>query len=107
MSIFISPRVSAKLEEKHGVTEEEIRQCFLNIPEGYTYIRDVREQHETDPPTVFFIAETNRRRKLKVCFIARPIKTPNGDKVRIDIKTAYPPDESEIENYETFGKENG
>jgi hypothetical protein len=104
LAIYISPKIRAKLESKHGVTEEEVRQCFANMPDGYEFIRDVREKHQTNPPTFFFLADTNRRRKLKICFMAVKVKTPDGEKTRIDIKTAYPPDQVEIDNYEKFGK---
>ena len=104
MGIFISPKVRAKLAAKHQVTEDEIRQCFLNMPEGYEFIRDVREQHQTNPPTWFFIAETNQRRKLKICFMVFKVPTPAGEAIRTEIKTAYPPDDADIANYEKYGK---
>lgn len=102
MSIFISPTIKKKLAEKHNVTEDEIRQCFINV-EG-EYLRDLREDHATDPPTWWFIAETNRKRKLKVCFMVRKLETPNGAETRIDIKTAFPPDLEDVECYERHGK---
>jgi len=102
MPISISARVQKKLTEKHHVSEREIHQCFVNL-EG-EYLRDPREPHETTPPTYWFISETNQRRKLKVVFIPRKIETEDGQKVRIEIKTAFPPDEIEIALYEKHGK---
>lgn len=102
MPICISTRVKLKLAEKHGgVTEDEIIQCFQNL-EG-DYLRDPREQHDPDPPSYWFISETNQRRLLKIVFIARKMDSLDGSKVRIDIKTAYPPDAAEIELYARRG----
>lgn len=64
-TIWISDRVRLKLAEKHGgVSDEEIRQCFENLEPGWNYIRDTRDGHYSDPPTYWFISETNRRRQL-------------------------------------------
>ena len=102
MPLYISPRVRKKLIEKHDVTEDEVRQCFLNVEGGF--LRDTREQHDTNPPTYWFIAETNRRRKLKVLFVVRKLETPNGIQIRTDLKSAFPPDEVEIAIYERRGQ---
>jgi hypothetical protein len=102
MPIWISPRIQRKLAERHRVTEDEIRQCFMNI-EG-DYLRDTREEHGTDPPSYWFISETNRRRKLKIVFVASKIETPNGAQTRIAIKTAYEPAPEELELYDRRGK---
>ena len=101
MSINISPRVRKKLAERHGVSENEVRQCFTNL-DG-RYLRDTREEHQTDPPTYWFIAETNRCRKLKVCFMAVKVETADGTKTRIDIKTAFAPDLGDLECWERYG----
>jgi len=90
--------VAAKLAEKHGVTADDVRQCFENRDGGF--LEDDREQHRTDPPTQWFIGETNQRRKVKVVFIQR--QTASG--VRIDIRSAFPPNEEEIRIYEKFGR---
>src|SRR5690606_9089337 len=99
--LHISPAIRRKLAEKHNVTEEEIKQCFLNL--NGVYLRDRREQHDTDPPTYWFIAETNRCRALKVAFIARRIETSKGSTVLIEIKTAFPPDAQDIECWQRHG----
>jgi hypothetical protein len=101
MAISISPRIREKLAERHGVTEDEIRQCFINL-EG-EYIRDTREEHDTVPPTYWFISETTTRRKLKILFVARKVDTIDGPKTRIDIKTAYEPSQEEIDLYARRG----
>jgi uncharacterized DUF497 family protein len=97
MNLFASERVRDKLDKKHKVTLDEVRHCFLN--KVGCYLRDTREQHETDPPTQWFISETNQRRKLKIVFIRRQIR----DVVRIDIRTAYAPNPQEIALYERIG----
>lgn len=101
MPLFISPAVRKKLAAKHNVTEDEIRQCFLNL-DG-VYLRDRREQHDTDPPTWWFIAETNRCRLLKVAFIARSIETSKGPVTQTEVKTAFPPDAEDIECWKRHG----
>jgi uncharacterized DUF497 family protein len=101
MPLWYSEDVRKKLADKHGVSEDEVRQCFENL-EG-DYIKDTREEHLTDPPTYWFISETNKRRVLKVAFVARKVKTESGTETRVDIKTAYEPDANEIELYKRRG----
>ena len=87
MAIWISDRVRAKLAEKHGgITDDEILQCFQNLEPGSKYLLDTREENQSNPPTVWFISETNRRRKLKIVFITRRVDTSEGYKLRLDIK---------------------
>lgn len=86
MKIYVSERVQEKLNTKHGVTPDEIRQCFANRS-GKTLI-DKREDHLTDPLTRWFIAETNVGRKLKICFI------PYTD--QLVIKSAFEPNAKEL-----------
>ena len=101
MPLWYSEDVRKKLAEKHGVSEDEVRQCFENL-EG-DYIKDTREEHLTDPPTYWFVSETNKRRVLKVVFVARKVKTESGTETRVDIKTAYAPDADDIELYKRRG----
>jgi hypothetical protein len=90
MGLNVSARIKAKLAQKTPpVTEEEIVQCFANR-QG-CYLLDTREQHRTEPPTKWFIAETDFGRKLKVVFI------PEGSDVTI--KTAYDPNDAETRIY--------
>ncbi|MDE1255102.1 hypothetical protein L9W76_18455 [Vibrio aestuarianus] len=82
--------IKAKLKVKHGVSISEVEECFSNREKGF--LEDTREQHKTNPATQWFIAETDYGRKLKVVFIEFPD--------RIELKTAYSPNEIEIEIYE-------
>jgi hypothetical protein len=95
MALIISAKVRAKLAAKvPPVTQDEIEQCFTNREGIYLY--DIREEHETDPPTRWFISETDFGRQLKVVFIPR---IPN-----IVIRTAYDPNPTEFHIYNTKGK---
>jgi hypothetical protein len=93
-SLVISAAVREKLEVKHGVREQETRQCLEN--RCGEFLIDDREDHRTVPPTLWFIAETNRRRRLKIVFV---FKAGN-----IHIKTAYQPNANEIAIYDEKGK---
>lgn len=88
----ISSKVKSKLLTKHrGVTEEEIEECFASR-EG-SFLEDIRAEHATDPPTKWFVAETDMGRILKVAFIY------DGD---IVIKTAYEANPEEIRIYTKY-----
>lgn len=93
-SIIISAPVREKLDQKHGVTEKEICQCLEN--RCGEFLIDDREDHQTDPATLWFIAETNCRRLLKVVFIFK-----DGN---FHIKTAYKPNGNETAIYDEKGK---
>lgn len=103
MAIWISPRVRAKLANKHCVSETEIRQCFENM-QG-EFLRDPREKHQTEPPTYWFVAETNARRSLKIVCIFRKMPSADGSppELRIEIKTAYDANATEIQIYSRHG----
>jgi hypothetical protein len=89
-AIIISPAVREKIETKHQVSEKEVCQCFENL---YTpCVEDIRAEHKTDPASLCFIAETDRGRLLKVVFVNR-----DGN---IHLKTAFPPDEADINFYQ-------
>ena len=93
MTLVISPGVRAKLQGKTPpVTEEEIVQCFTN--KCGRYLLDTREDHQTDPPTRWFIAETDFGRRLKIAFIRK-----DGDVI---IKTTYDPNETEEYIYKRY-----
>jgi hypothetical protein len=94
MPLTISDKIRQKLTQKHGVNEEDIIQCFASREKGF--LEDIREDHKTDPPTRWFIAETDFGRKLKVVFIQYPA---TGE---IHIKTAYEPNLKEIAIYEKY-----
>ncbi|NYE27307.1 hypothetical protein HDE78_000232 [Rhodanobacter sp. K2T2] len=73
--------VIVKLRDKHQVSQKEVLECFANGEAAYFV--DTSEEHQTDPPTHWFMAPTNHNRMLKVCFVRR-----NGD---LQIKTAFEP----------------
>ncbi|KRG64010.1 ADP-ribosyl-(dinitrogen reductase) hydrolase [Stenotrophomonas humi] len=91
--IIISKEISRKLSSKHGVSEVDVHQCFANIT-GQLLV-DLREEHKTDPRTIWFIAPTNKGRLLKVCYV------PRGD---FYIRTCYPPNDAEMAIYRKHGK---
>ncbi len=95
VNIKISNRVSEKLASKvHPVTLEEIEQCFANRTSQY--LKDNREQHRSDPPTLWFISETDYGRKLKVVFI-------NKQGI-LEIRSAYDPNQTEFKIYSKYSK---
>ncbi len=95
MGLYISPRVREKLKAKHNVTEAQILQCFANRVGAQ--LVDNRPEHRTTPPTMWFISETDYGIKLKVCFILDPSTN------MVEIKSAFPPNEKEVEIYNRFG----
>ncbi len=95
MPLEISNGVRRKLASKEPpVTEAEIVECFANRLSKYLY--DVREDNKTNPPTRWFVAETDYGRKLKVVFMSI------GD--NIVIKTAFEPNPDEIRIYNKFSQ---
>lgn len=93
LNLNISKAISEKLINKHDVTREEVEECFMNRTKGL--LEDTREQHKTQPPTLWFIAETDQERLLKVVFI----ELENGT---YEIKTAYEPNKDEVKIYEKY-----
>lgn len=91
-NLLISEGVSTKLRDKHDVSRREVEQCFENI-EGPLLIDD-REDHKSDPPTLWFISRTNLNRLLKIVYIQRG-KT-------VCLRTAYEPNEAEILIYQSY-----
>ena len=92
MSIVITNKIKEKLRDKHCVREDEVGECFANL--AGDLLRDQREDHRSEPPTLWFIAETYMGRKLKVAFI--PI---DGD---FHIRTAYEPNDEELRIYRKY-----
>ncbi|WP_261977799.1 ADP-ribosyl-(dinitrogen reductase) hydrolase [Marinobacter sp. F3R11] len=68
---------------------EEVQECIAN--RTGKFLEDMREDHKSDPPTQWFIAETDSGRQLKIVFILK-----DGDVV---VKTAYVPNEDEKRIY--------
>lgn len=90
-NLKINKRITEKLLKKHRVTTTEVFECFLNRTKGL--LEDIRVNHKTNPPTLWFIAETDHGRLLKIVFI----ELPNG---AYEIKTAYTPNDNEVTIYE-------
>ena len=90
MGLKVSSRIKRKLAEKHGINIAEVEQCFANRIGNF--LKDTREKNETNPPTLWFIAEADNGKKLKVCFVHK-----DND---IYIKTAYQANGAEIEIYQ-------
>jgi len=93
MGIKVSTRTLEKLARKHNVKTEEVAQCFAN--RNGKYLRDPRAQHQTNPPTQWFIAETDYGRRLKVVFIR--------DGSDVEIKSAFEPNPDELRIYVKYG----
>ena len=93
-NLIISPKIREKLKIKHDVRRVEIEECFLN--RKGSVLRDLREEHHSDPPTVWFISETHQGRLLKVIFIKKEkfyyLRTafePNTEEKNIYNKKAF------------------
>jgi len=91
--VFASQYITSKLAAR-GITIEDIGACFRNKHGGY--LQETRPQHETNPPTLWFIAKDGNRRLLKVVFIYF------SELKEIHIKSAFEPNESQIALYEKF-----
>ena len=93
MAIIISQKIHEKLATKHNVTTEEVSQCFAN--RSGKFLIDTREEHASDPPTKWFISETDFGRKLKIVFVPK-----DGN---IYLRSAFIPNESEFSIYKNYG----
>ena len=89
--LIISTKVKNKLLQKHEVTEKEVRECFMNRER--TALKDEREEHQSDPPTMWIIAKTDHLRELKLVFMV----TDGG----VILKTAYEPNQREMQIYKS------
>lgn len=92
MKIIISDAVLIKLNRKHNVSVKEVEECFLNRLGGL--LLDAREEHKTEPETLWFVAATNKNRALKVIYIT--------DGSAIYLKSAYEANPSIIRIYEKY-----
>ena len=87
MNIIISSKIETKLlDKKHNVRKHEVIECFANRDMDCKYITDEREGHKTDPETLWFIAQTDYGRELKIMFVQRTDK--NGEP-QIYLKSAF------------------
>lgn len=93
MPINISENTRAKLAAEHDVGEPEVHQCITN--RTGKVLLDTRAQHQSTPPTVWFIAPTNKGRLLKVVYIRR-----GAD---FDIRSCYEPNDEELRIYRKHG----
>ena len=99
MKLLISHKIRLKLATKiPPVTENEIVECFSN--RDGNFLEDSREDHKSDPPTQWFIAETDYGKKLKIAFVYR-------ENMGIAIRTAYVPNDDELRIYNKYGYEKG
>ena len=92
-NLVVSEAVRTKLQKKHQVTLREVEHCFANREGRLLY--DNRALTKTNPPTLWFIAQTNQNRKLKIVYIQKGLQ--------VILKTAYEPNEEELAIYERFG----
>jgi hypothetical protein len=92
-NLKISSNTLEKLFYKHRVSANEVWECFLNRSKGL--LEDTRLEHLTEAPTLWFIAETNKKRLLKVVFMEL-------DNEFYEIKTTYEPNQNEVNIYEKY-----
>jgi len=92
-NLKISAASEAKLKAKHNVTIPEIRQRFLNR-RGKLLV-DNRALTKTNPPTLWFLALTNKNRWLKIVYIQKGFE--------IHLKTAFEPNPDELVIYHRYG----
>lgn len=92
-NLIVTDAIKGKLKTKHMVDLNEVKQCFHN--KCGRLLTDNRALHKTKPPTLWFIAETNRGRVLKIVYIQI--------KMEIHLKTAYEPNEEEKQIYRLHG----
>ena len=93
-TLIISPAILEKLQTKHDVSRRDIEQCFDNRIGDY--LEDADEDHQTDPPSLWFVAPTNCDQLLKIIFVFQ-----DGN---IYVKSAFPANAKAIKLYETHGK---
>ncbi|WP_231970553.1 ADP-ribosyl-(dinitrogen reductase) hydrolase [Polynucleobacter necessarius] len=91
-NLMIIPAIEEKLNIKHQITRQDVEQCFINRTRSY--LLDNRLDHQTEPPTEWFIAENDRGILIKVVFIF--------DDGLIYLKSAFPPNSTEIRIYNTI-----
>jgi len=94
LEFHFSNQILQKLDEKHGVTIEEVYEAFDNS-DGRTLI-DTREKHKSNPSTEWFISQTRKGRSLKICYVFDP------DTNTIFVKTAYEPNQEEVRIFNKY-----
>jgi hypothetical protein len=94
--LMMSEEIKKKLWEKHDkTTEEHINSAFEN--RSRTILRDNRPQHQTVPPTLWFVGKANGK-PFKIAFIL--FKEAKA----IVIKTAYPANDQTQKKYIELSK---
>src|ERR1700679_294909 len=93
MHIYITEAIAKKLRERHDVSEHQVAECFQNLKSKFAY--DTRPEHQTDPPTLWFVGETDGGRRLKIVFV-------RYSKTEVVIKSAYEPNADEVQLYEMY-----
>ncbi len=92
--LIVSKSIQDKLRDKHNISVREVEQCFENrIGE---YLEDTRVDHKTNPPTLWFVAETNCGKLLKVIFMFI-----DGN---VHLKSAFEADQNAIRLYNEFAR---
>ena len=73
MPLVISPQIEVKIgADDHGnVTAKEVQECFQNHGGGYCDEQRPEHQISDGLPSLWFVAETNNRRVLKIMFELR------------------------------------
>ena len=89
-NLEVSEFILEKLRSKHHVERREVEQCFENM--SGPLLIDNREDHRSDPPTLWFLSRTNKGRRLKVVYI----QTSST----IRLRTCYEPNDVEIAIYD-------
>ena len=93
MKLYLSPKIRQKLTLKTPpVSENDIYECFTN--RTHSFLKDTREDHKTDPITLWFVSENDYGRRLKVCFM--------NDGQQVSIKSAYVPNADEERIYQKY-----
>jgi len=92
-NLRISGEVLKKLTDKHKVDRHEVEQCFAN--RMGKLLTDVRARHKSNPPTLWFLAPTNKGRVLKIVYI-------QGNP-HIDLRSAFEPNQAELTIYAKHG----
>jgi len=92
-NLKISDAVSKKLKDKHQVDRREVEQCFVN--RMGRLLEDKRARHKTNPPTLWFLAKTNKGRVLKIVYIQTGVV--------IDLRSAFEPNAAELALFAAHG----
>jgi hypothetical protein len=92
-NLKISAAILAKIVDGHNVQVVEVEQAFQNRYAGL--LEDSRARHKTNPPTLWFVAPTNKGRRLKIVYIQEGKEVhlksafePNAEEERIYLKYA-------------------